>query len=110
MATATPVEIGTRGTVASLLLREIEHFSKLELGGNEKGMKKSQSQSQVSDIAPGGDGGRSKFWFGNVTPKKRKKIRRSGFLPRVCSNMDVVETKSRLNYRNLKADVRKLKC
>lgn len=116
MATTAPVEIGTRGTVASLLLREIEHFSRLELERNGKGQK---SKSQVSDVASAKHSSRpndprTKFGFVVIIPKRRKKVRGSGYLPSMCSFVDVAETNhevrtSRLNYRNLKTEVNKQK-
>ncbi|CAI9088452.1 OLC1v1022784C1 [Oldenlandia corymbosa var. corymbosa] len=42
----TPVEIGTRGTVGSLILQEIEFFNQLELGPPESSLNGS-SQLEV---------------------------------------------------------------
>lgn len=116
MVTTVPVEIGTQGTVASLLLREIEHFKKLELQRKGKGQK---SKSQVSDIASAKhgsrpNGSRPKFGFVVIPQKRKKHNRGSGFLPSMCSFVDVAEANhqvrtSRLNYKNLKTEVNKQK-
>lgn len=116
MVTTAPVEIGTQGTVASLLLREIEHFRKLELERKGKGLK---SQSQVSDIASAQhgsrpNGSRPKVGFVVITQKRKKYNRGSGFLPSMCSFVDVADANhqvktSRLSYKNLKTEVNKQK-
>ncbi|KAJ6776469.1 hypothetical protein OIU74_000608, partial [Salix koriyanagi] len=39
MAAQNPVQIGTRGTVGSLIMQEIKYFSQLELGCRESSKK-----------------------------------------------------------------------
>ncbi|KAL6314144.1 hypothetical protein AAG906_011885 [Vitis piasezkii] len=39
MAAQNPVEIGTRGTVGSLIMQEIEYFSRLEIGRKDCSQK-----------------------------------------------------------------------
>ncbi|PIA27505.1 hypothetical protein AQUCO_07700052v1 [Aquilegia coerulea] len=109
MATTTPVEIGTRGTVGSLVLQEIEHFSKLAMDRNEASRT---SQKQNKNMASTSHGSREKFQFVIMNSKKKK--RGNGFLPSMCSMVDVAETSrpignSGFNYRSLKADVKKIR-
>ncbi|OVA11503.1 hypothetical protein BVC80_9009g35 [Macleaya cordata] len=110
MAATTPVEIGTRGTVGSLVLQEIEYFSKLELGCRENSQ---EPQPQNTTTASTGGGSKPKFGFVSMTLKRKKKRESSGFIPSICSVVEVVET-NRLNrihgvsYRNLRTDSKKL--
>ncbi|XVE50592.1 hypothetical protein DITRI_Ditri01bG0175400 [Diplodiscus trichospermus] len=48
MAAHPPVEIGTKGTVGSLLMQEIEYFSQLKLSSRESSKKHHLS---VRDVA-----------------------------------------------------------
>ncbi|KAK2644441.1 hypothetical protein Ddye_019636 [Dipteronia dyeriana] len=115
---AAPVAIGTRGTVGSLIRREIEYFSRFETSFR----KAAQAQGQQQMIVDMGTSSRSTcqsrhgFWF-MIMSWKRKKRRggsssssSSGFLPSICSASEVVVAeKDRLNgipgfnYRILKS-------
>ncbi|KAL4566824.1 hypothetical protein LXL04_030949 [Taraxacum kok-saghyz] len=67
MATKPPVEIGTKGTVGSLIIQEIEYFNKLEIN-----IPKSASQIRKNG--------------GQTTTKPRRKNR---FVPSMCSAIEV---------------------
>ena len=67
----TPVEIGTRGTVGSLIMKEIKYFSQLELscqGSSQKPLfpitdkDSSSSHSRVQ----------THFWICDSNPKEEK--------------------------------------
>ena len=111
MAAAAPIAIGTRGTVGSLVRREIEYFGKLD--------------RRVSSVKPRGkmvemsskncNFSRPSFWFLRMTWKwKRQRSGSRGFLSSICSAAEVVET-TRLNgipgfnYRTLKDDMNNLR-
>ncbi|XP_019171514.1 PREDICTED: uncharacterized protein LOC109167064 [Ipomoea nil] len=104
---SAPVEVGTRGTIGSLLKKEIEYFRKLEMefscGGSPL-----KPQSSVG-------GGSSSSWpgFGFLMmlkwKKKKRRVSGGGGLQSVCSLVDVSDT-HRMNeirgfsYVNLKVD------
>ncbi|KAL8032915.1 hypothetical protein ABFS82_13G129300 [Erythranthe guttata] len=83
----TPLEIGTRGTVGSLVKKEIEYFREFEVERVES--SRTSSERSFDEIAS--RGGRRKSWptsFFRFSLKafwRRKKIRNSG----VCSVVDV---------------------
>ncbi|OIT00744.1 PREDICTED: uncharacterized protein LOC109230086 [Nicotiana attenuata] len=107
MSASVPVEVGTRGTVGSLLKKEIEYFRRLE--PDCRGSSNNKPQKSTVEINSGG----SSSWpsFGFLTMKWRKKKRRGsgGGLPAMCSMVEVSEN-SRMyeipgfSYRNLKVD------
>lgn len=106
MAARAPVEIGTQGTVGSLLLREIEYFKRLELGQCEKLEK---PRAQISEVVSAGCSSSSATKSGYVTiGKKKKKKRGTGFLPSLCSAVEAVNNRKEkmtgLSYKNLKMD------
>ncbi|KAA8520041.1 hypothetical protein F0562_014285 [Nyssa sinensis] len=108
MGATAPVEVGTRGTVGSLVMKEIEYFSKLEL---ERGESARKPQGHVVNLASGSGNSWPSFGF-LVMTWRRKKRRSSGFRPSICSVVEVADS-HQLNgipgfsYRNLKADVKK---
>ncbi|KAF1868567.1 hypothetical protein Lal_00036005 [Lupinus albus] len=52
MAEFPPVEIGTRGTVASLLMQEIQHFRQIELNSQGRSQRnKSQMDTMGSSVS-----------------------------------------------------------
>ncbi|XP_057962578.1 uncharacterized protein LOC131154090 [Malania oleifera] len=106
MAAAAPVKIGTRGTVGSLVMKEIEYFSKLEL---EHRASCSRVPRPV-DVGSSSGHSRPSFWSLTMTWKRKKRRGSgSGFLPNICSAVEVAES-HRLNgvpgfnYRILKSD------
>ncbi|MCD9643665.1 hypothetical protein HAX54_031299 [Datura stramonium] len=102
MSTSVPVEVGTRGTVGSLLKKEIEYFRKNELDCS-KGS--SNNKSQKSSVVIDSGSGNSWPSFGFLTMKWKKKKRRGtgGGLPAMCSMVEVSEIPG-FSYRNLKVD------
>lgn len=92
MSAAAPVDIGTRGTVGSLVMKEIEHFNRHE---------KPQGQTLNQN--------RSSFWFIIMTWKKKKQ-RGNKCLPRICSVVEVAESSRPngihgFNYKILKNEL-----
>lgn len=109
MATQTPAEIGTRGTVGSLIMKEMEYFSQLESSCQQSSQK---PQSHVGDMPSCSSQSRPPANASVMTTQKKKK-RRGNRLPSICSIVDVSENHppigiSRFNYRNLKSDVKNL--
>lgn len=108
---AAPVAIGTRGTVGSLLKKEIEYFTKFELEGRG-GSSWKLPHGQIVEMECTTDHSRPSFWL-LISGWKRKKRRGSGsgrFLPSLCSATEVAERNQLnripgFNYRNLKNDV-----
>ncbi|XP_022723924.1 uncharacterized protein LOC111280741 [Durio zibethinus] len=107
MAAAAPIAIGTRGTVGSLLKKEIEYFTKFELEGRGSSWK---PHRQIVEIDCRSDHSRPSFWL-LITGWKRKKRRGGGgFLPSMCSATEVADMNQLnripgFNYRILKNDV-----
>lgn len=62
MGTLSLIEVGSRGTIASLVSQEIEYFNSLKLGKKE-----------------------------NKSKKKNKVVVPRRFLPRVCKSVDIAE-------------------
>lgn len=92
-----PVAIGTRGTVGSLIIREMEYFSRLELGSRK--------------LASSGDFSRPKPESIISTCEKKKRGSKR-LIPSMCSMVEVAESKQPkasmgFAYRNLKADVKR---
>ncbi|KAF9666955.1 hypothetical protein SADUNF_Sadunf16G0282400 [Salix dunnii] len=109
MAAQHPVQIGTRGTVGSLIMQEIKYFSQLELSCQESSKK---PQPHITTMASTSN--QSKTTLGSVvtTPKKKMKGG-SRRLPRICSMVEVSDSSrpygiSGFSYRNLKSDVKRL--
>ncbi|KAJ0047137.1 hypothetical protein Pint_04195 [Pistacia integerrima] len=69
MAAHTPVEIGTRGTVGSLIMKEIEYFSRLEVSSQGSSQK---PHSHVEDIASSSSHPRPTIASALTTQKKKK--------------------------------------
>lgn len=103
MAAKSPVEIGTRGTVGSLIMQEIEYFSRLELGCSNGSCKHLQAMASTSSYSG------SKV----MAPKKKTKGGRK-FIPSMCSMVEVAEIKNQpiltsgFGYKNLKVDHKRL--
>ncbi|KAB2615688.1 hypothetical protein D8674_022276 [Pyrus ussuriensis x Pyrus communis] len=108
MAAYAPVEIGTKGTVGSLIMREIEHFRQLELSSRCSSRK---AQPQLKDMVSSTSHLRPTFE--SVIKTQKKKKRGSKLLPIVCSMVEVSENNrptsiSTYSYRNLRSDGKKL--
>lgn len=108
-AQSNPVAIGTRGSVGSLIMQEIEYFSRLELGGRSSSNKPPR---QLADFASTGEFSRSKLESVIAIPGKKKRGS-NRLIPSMCSMVEVAEsnqpnTSSGFAYRNLKADVKRV--
>lgn len=99
IAAGTPVEIGTRGTIGSLILREIEYFSQREL--SRQGSSK-KPELRITDL--GSSSGHSRHHSGSVMANQKKKKKGSWLRPSVCSLVEVADNN---RYRNLKSDLKK---
>ncbi|KAG8386147.1 hypothetical protein BUALT_Bualt03G0118800 [Buddleja alternifolia] len=103
-AKSDPVAIGTRGTVGSLIMQEMEYFSRVE---------PKRPPRQISVLATTREVSRSKPEPVITIPGKRKRIS-NRLIPRMCSMVEVAESKkpnavvSGFTYRNLKADLKRL--
>ncbi|KAG4960143.1 hypothetical protein GLYMA_13G206400v4 [Glycine max] len=109
---AAPVAIGTRGTIGSLVRKEIEYFTKFELERRASSQKPQQHFVDMDMVS-----GRSysisrpSFWELLTTWKRRKRRGTSGFLPKICSVIEVAESHNHLNktagfsYRILRNDI-----
>lgn len=102
MSTSVPVEVGTRGTVGSLLKKEIEYFRKNELDCS-KGSSNNKSQKSSVVIDSGSGNSWPSFGFLNMKWKKKKRRGTGGGLPAMCSMVEVSEIPG-FSYRNLKVD------
>ncbi|KAL0305911.1 UNVERIFIED_CONTAM: hypothetical protein Sradi_6008400 [Sesamum radiatum] len=105
MAGRVPLEVGTRGTIGSLLKREIEYFRKLELECVESRMA---SERSSEEMAPGGRYSWPSFKF-SMGSWRRKKRRNSGIRPGICSMVEVADSQGLnqipgFSYQNLRAD------
>ena len=108
IAAHNPVEIGTKGTVGSLVMKEIEYFSQLELSCQGSSQK---PQFHNTDMAS--SGAHSRPTFESVMASQKKKKRGSRLLPNICSMVEVADNNrptgtSGFSYRNLKSDLKKL--
>ncbi|XP_054777189.1 uncharacterized protein LOC129285478 [Prosopis cineraria] len=93
MGTPPPAAIGTRGTVGSLVRKEIEYFTMFEVerrGCRSQRQPRTQAVDQVS--ARGFSSCRPSFWVALMTWKRKKRRFSSGFLPKICSVPEVAET------------------
>lgn len=90
-AAVAPFEIGTRGTVGNLVMKEIEYFKRLE----------SDHQSSLDPH----NGGGANFWRGfeflKITWRRKKRKGGGGdkFLPKVCTKVDVAESRHNHHHR-----------
>lgn len=93
MATEAPVEIGTKGTVGSLIMQEIKHYC--------------QSDQVCSSSRDIGREPNPKLVV--ISQKKKKRGGSKFFLSNMCSMVDVSNSKRLssavgFNYKNLKTD------
>ncbi|OAY25958.1 uncharacterized protein LOC110603945 [Manihot esculenta] len=104
MVASNPVAVGTRGTVGSLVRKEIEYFTN---DSRRCGSRKPEGQMIDNDSSCIGCS-RPCFW--SLTLSWKRKNRRSndsGFLPSICSAVQVAETINGIpgfSYRILKND------
>lgn len=102
MSGRLPLEVGTRGTIGSLLKREIEYFRKVEPEPSER------TRVEETASASSRRGSWPSFRF-SISSWRKKKRRNSGIRPGICSAVEVADT-GRLDeipgfgYLNLRAD------
>ncbi|KAK1424091.1 hypothetical protein QVD17_19403 [Tagetes erecta] len=123
---AVLAEIGTHGTMGNLLMKEIEHYKRLEseICGDHLNSKSTSNPEKHT----GNDrGGGSRFWCGLGFFKAKWQSKKSNggtsdkFLPRICMMMNVAEDRHNyhqhrhankipgFNYHNLEADTKQHK-
>ncbi|MED6156293.1 hypothetical protein PIB30_013325 [Stylosanthes scabra] len=98
-----PVQIGTRGTVASLIMQEIDYFSRI---------KSNRSKSQITEVGSSvSTNSRATTIVSTAESMKKKRTSSSKLLlPSICSMVDVSNsnrpngTTSSFSYRNLKSE------
>ncbi|KAE8647663.1 hypothetical protein Csa_003863 [Cucumis sativus] len=76
-----PLAIGTRGTVGSLVMKEIEYFTKLELERHGISHTISGNALRRSDS-------RGSFWLLSLTWKWKKRKGNNGVLPNISSAVE----------------------
>lgn len=104
-AKSNPVAIGTRGTVGSLIMQEIDYFSRLELGDASK------PSNQLDDLPLTSEFFRPKL-ESVITIPRRKKSGSRRLVPSMCCVVEVANSNqssslSGFAYRNLKMDVKR---
>ncbi|XP_022140128.1 uncharacterized protein LOC111010862 [Momordica charantia] len=80
MAATAPVAIGTRGTVGSLVKKEIDYFAKIEFercSGNDMASSSRRSSSPPT------------FWHTVMSWRRKKKRIGNRFITKICSAFDV---------------------
>lgn len=98
-----PVKIGTRGTVGTLLLKEIEYFSRLELNSQDRSNK---NKSQTIEVGSSVTIDSRPTTVSRVESIKRKRGI-SKLLPSMCSIVDISDNRSSaFSYKNLKSDMK----
>lgn len=103
-----PVEIGTRGTVASLIMQEIDYFSRIESNSQDRSQR---NKSQFTNVGSSHSTNSRSTIVSTVESTKKKRVS-SKLLPSMCSMVDVSDG-GRLNgtsvfgYRNLRSDTKK---
>lgn len=103
-AKTTPVEVGTRGTVGSLILQEIEYLSKIELGCPESSCKLTKEVSTSNSSAM------QRLGSLPSKPKKKKRAGGSRLIPKMCDMVEIADNRQPktihgFTYRNLKAEI-----
>lgn len=103
---AAPVKVGTKGTVGSLIMQEIEYFRRVELSCRGSSQK---PRTHVADMASCSNP--AKPTSGSLlTHKKKRRGSSNRLVPSICSMVEVSDNKrpvgtSSFNYRNLKLDM-----
>ncbi|KAK9681598.1 hypothetical protein RND81_10G013900 [Saponaria officinalis] len=120
MGTTAPLAIGTRGTIGSLVRREIEYFQKLDLHRPEHDSKKYQAFVSKSTDASASRSRTAVPTLGSFLSLSWRRKRKSGntsnsgrFLPSMCSAVDIVcSSESKrfhgipgYSYKSLKSDI-----
>ncbi|CAL9760905.1 unnamed protein product [Musa acuminata subsp. burmannicoides] len=114
-AAPSPVEVGAQGTIASLILQEIEYLRRLDLDRREVSNQKEHKVN--TDVASTSGSCKQKPCPSRADHKKKKKAAAAaasgGFLPSICSATDATDTSlieriAGIGYRNLRTDGKKL--
>ncbi|CAL9078241.1 unnamed protein product [Musa acuminata var. zebrina] len=117
MSTPSQVEVGARGTIASLMSQEIDYFrSRLNLVHNDFSQQKHNKVTADTASTSGSCGSSGKKE--KKKKKKKKKMNKrvaggGGFLSSICSAVDVSDTSKGEKipgngYRKLRKDAKKL--
>lgn len=105
-AKSDPVAIGTRGTVGSLIMQELDHFSRLNLGDASSLKKPCHSKPPLT-----GEFFKPKLDSVIAIPRRNKRGGGKRLLPSVCSVIEVANVNiqpssfSVFAYRNLKDEI-----
>ncbi|KAG6584077.1 hypothetical protein SDJN03_20009, partial [Cucurbita argyrosperma subsp. sororia] len=95
MAATASVAIGTRGTIGSLIKKEIDYFAKIEL---ERCSSRSSQRPQAPDMATSGcSSSPPTFWHSVMSWRRKKKRSRSRFVPKICSSAFDVSESNQMN-------------
>lgn len=102
MGAVVPLAVGTRGTVGSLLMKEIEYFTKLEVENHGGSQRISDDASKRSDS-------KTSFWLLSLSWKWKKRRSNNGILPNNWSAVELSKSNrfngiSGFGYRILKDD------
>lgn len=102
------VEIGTRGTVVSLIMQEIEYFSRIELNSQDRPHR---NKSKITDVGSS-ISTTSRCTIASTAENTKKKRGSGKLLPSMCSMVDVSDQgrpngTSSFSYRNLRSDTKK---
>jgi hypothetical protein len=91
---AAPIAIGTRGTIGSLVRKEIEYFTKFEL--DRRGIsQKSQKQHHFVDMEKAK---KHSFWFLPTTWKRMKQRSTTNkFIRKICSIIELDHESNQFN-------------
>ncbi|CAL9053528.1 unnamed protein product [Musa banksii] len=122
MSTPSQVEVGARGTIASLMSQEIDYFrSRLNLVHNDFSQQKHNKVTADTASTSGSCGNKSGGGSSGKKEKKKKKKKKNnkrvagggGFLSSICSAVDVSDTSKGEKipgngYRKLRKDAKKL--
>lgn len=105
-----PVEIGTRGTVASLIMQEIDYFSRVESNSQDRPQSQ-RNKSQFTNVGSSHSTNSRSTIVSRVESTKKKRVS-SKLLPSMCSMVDVSDGgrpngTSAFGYRNLRSDTKK---
>lgn len=105
-ATETPIKIGTKGTIGSLMMKEIEYFNKLGVHTHKHTLQPPQEATKPRHSQP-------KPKLDSLITTAKSKKRSNKFLPSICSAIDVADHNgpkmvSGFSYKSLKSDTRRL--
>lgn len=107
-----PAEVGARGTIGSLVSQEIEYFRRLNPDHQE-----SSSERLKTEVASASGDSKQKPGSSREAQRRRRRKKKllvsGGFLPSMCSAVDVIDTKGKekagtIGYKNLRTDGKKV--